>query len=56
MLEASTKVKFLSGEHRRERVITPKEEVLYLAATLPLLHDVPSSSSILVCARKNATA
>ena len=40
MLEASTKVKFLSGEHRRERVITPKEEVLYLAATLPLLHDV----------------
>src|SRR5690349_9982798 len=39
-LEASPKVKFLSGEHRRERVITPKEEALYLAAALPLLHDV----------------
>lgn len=34
------KVKFLAGEHRRERVITPKEEALYLAAALPLLHDV----------------
>ena len=40
VLEASPKVKFLSGEHRRERVITPKEETLYLAAALPLLHDV----------------
>jgi integrase len=40
VLEASPKVKFLSGEHRRERVITPKEEALYLAAALPLLHDV----------------
>jgi integrase len=39
-LEASPKVKFLSGEHRRERVITAKEEALYLAAALPLLHDV----------------
>jgi integrase len=36
----TSKVKFLSGEHRRERVITPKEEALYLAAALPLLHDV----------------
>lgn len=40
VLEASPKVKFLSGEHRRERVITPREEALYLAAALPLLHDV----------------
>lgn len=40
VLEASPKVKFLAGEHRRERVITSKEEVLYLAAALPLLHDV----------------
>jgi integrase len=40
VLEASPKVKFLSGEHRRERVITPKEEALYLTAALPLLHDV----------------
>src|SRR5271166_636595 len=39
-LEASPKVKFLSGEHRRERVLTPKEEALYLAAASPLLHDV----------------
>jgi integrase len=40
VLEASPKVKFLSGEHRRERVITSKEEALYLASALPLLHDV----------------
>jgi integrase len=40
VLEASPKVKFLSGEHRRERVITPTEEALYLAAALPLLRDV----------------
>lgn len=40
VLEASPKVKFLSGEQRRERVITSKEEALYLAAALPLLHDV----------------
>jgi integrase len=40
VLEASPKVKFLSGEHRRERVISPNEEGLYLAAALPLLHDV----------------
>jgi integrase len=40
VLEASPKMKFLSGEHRRERVITCKEEALYLAAALPLLHDV----------------
>ena len=40
VLLSSPKVKFLSGERRRERVLTPKEEALYLAAALPLLHDV----------------
>ena len=40
VLEGAPKVKFLSGEHRRERVITRKEESLYLAAASPLLHDV----------------
>jgi integrase len=40
VLEASPKVKFLSGEHRRERVINSKEEALYLGSALPLLHDV----------------
>jgi integrase len=40
VLEASPKIKFLSGEHRRERVITSKEEALYLSAALPLVHDV----------------
>jgi len=40
VLEVSPKVKFLSGEYRRERVITSKEEALYLSAALPLLHDV----------------
>jgi integrase len=28
-------------QHRRERVISTGEEVLYLRAALPLLHDVP---------------
>src|SRR5207248_10572377 len=40
VLETSPKVKFLSGEHRRERVITSEAEALYLAAALPLLHAV----------------
>ena len=40
VLEGSPKVKFLAGEHRRERVVSSKEEALYLAAALPLLHDV----------------
>jgi hypothetical protein len=40
VLEVSPKVKFLAGDHRRERVISSKEEALYLAAALPLLHDV----------------
>ena len=49
VMEASPKVKFLSGEHRRERVITSREEALYLAAALPLLRDV----SILELDREN---
>jgi len=40
VLRSSPKVKVLSGERRRERVLTSKEEALYLAAALPLLHDV----------------
>jgi integrase len=40
VLESSPKIKFLSGEHRRERVISLTEEVKYLAAAPPLLHDV----------------
>ena len=40
VIETSPKIKFLSGEHRRERVITSKEEALYLATASPLLHDV----------------
>jgi len=40
VLESSPKVKFLGGEHRRELVISAGEEVSYLAAALPLLHDV----------------
>jgi integrase len=40
VLESSPKVKFLSGEHRRERVVGASEEALYLAAASPLLHDV----------------
>src|SRR5262252_8601801 len=40
VLESSPKVKFLGGENRRERVITSREEALYLDAAFPLLHDV----------------
>src|SRR5262249_768854 len=40
VLARAPKVKFLSGEHQRERVITPQEEALYLNAAPPLLHDV----------------
>jgi len=40
VLESAPKVKFLGGEHRRERVISANEESLYLAAAQPLLHDV----------------
>jgi integrase len=40
VLDSSPKVKFLSGEHRRERVLTGLEEAVYLASAAPLLHDV----------------
>jgi integrase len=40
VLEASPRVRFLTGERHRERVISCKEEMLYLAVALPLLHDV----------------
>jgi integrase len=40
VVESTPKVKFLSGEHRRERVISGSEEAMYLAAASPLLHDV----------------
>jgi integrase len=39
-LDTSPKMKFLAGEHRRERVVTLKEEALYLGAALPLLREV----------------
>jgi integrase len=40
VLEACPKVKFLAGERHRERVISAKEEMVYLAAASPLLRDV----------------
>jgi hypothetical protein len=40
VLGASPKVIFLSGERHRERVVSPKEEAQYFAATSPLLHHV----------------
>jgi integrase len=40
VIESYPKVKFLGGEHRRERVISLGEEARYLAAASPLLHDV----------------
>src|SRR5215472_16201931 len=40
VIQRSPKVKFLAGEHRRERVITPKEEARYLAAASKLLAEV----------------
>lgn len=39
-IESAVKVKMLSGEHHRERVITPQEEARYLAAASPLLAAV----------------
>jgi integrase len=39
-LDAAPKIQLLSGETRRERVITSDEEVRYLAATTPLLSEV----------------
>ena len=40
VLPKAPKVKFLSGERQRERVISPQEEALYLNVAAPLLHDV----------------
>jgi integrase len=40
VLAKARKVKFLSGEHQRERVIIPQGEALYLNAAPPFLHDV----------------
>jgi integrase len=38
--ESAPKIQLLTGEARRERVITPDEEKLYLALAPPLLHDL----------------
>jgi len=40
VLQKAPKVKFLGGEHQRERVISTQEEAMYLNAAAPLLHDV----------------
>jgi integrase len=40
VIESAPKIELLPGETRRERVVTPSEEVLYLAAATPLLSDV----------------
>jgi integrase len=40
VITKAPRIKFLPGEHCRERVLTPQEEQLYLAAAAPLLHDV----------------
>src|SRR5438309_8887146 len=42
VLESSPKLALLPGERHRERVITPDEEMRYLAAASPLLADVAS--------------
>jgi integrase len=39
-LERAPKVKMLSGESHRERVITPEEEARYLASANPLLSEI----------------
>jgi integrase len=44
-LAKTPKVRMLSGESHRERVITPAEEALYLASANPLLSDI---SAVLV--------
>jgi integrase len=40
VIDAAPKMQLLSGEVRRERVVTPEEEVFYLAAAAPLLAEV----------------
>jgi integrase len=40
MIETAPKMQLLTGESRRERVVTPEEEARYLAAATPVLADV----------------
>lgn len=40
VLNKAPRVKFLAGEHCRDRVLSPQEESLYLDAAVSLLHDV----------------
>jgi integrase len=40
VIDAAPKLQLLSGEVRRERVVTPEKEVFYLAAAPPLLAEV----------------
>ena len=40
VLIKAPRVKFLAGEHCRDRVLNPQEEAVYLNAAGPLLHDV----------------
>jgi len=40
VIEVAPKIQLLAGEARRERVITPEEEKLYLGKCSPLLNDV----------------
>jgi integrase len=40
VLTKAPRVKFLAGEHCRDRVLSPQEESLYLNAAQPLLHAV----------------
>ena len=42
VLESAPKIELLSGERRRERVVTREEEARYLAAASPLLASVAS--------------
>jgi len=43
VIQAAPKVKLLPGENHRERVITPAEEIKYLAASNGLLADVATT-------------
>jgi integrase len=40
VIEVAPKMQLLTGESRRERVVTPEEEARYLAAATPMLADV----------------
>jgi integrase len=39
-METAPKIQLLSGERRRERIVTPEEEARYLASATPLLASV----------------